>query len=61
VQACLALPGGRVVVDPRTEFEPAPVVAGAEDQDVALAEPDALGLLRRLQFSSTPRPTSPLA
>ena len=50
VQAGLALAGRRVVVAPRAERQPAPVVAGAEDEDVALAEPDALGLLDRLEL-----------
>src|SRR5215831_3037871 len=50
VQAGLALAGRRVVVAPRAEFEPAPVVAGAEDEDVPLAEAHPLGLLDRLEL-----------
>src|SRR5215831_20502199 len=50
VQTGLALAGRRVVVAPRAELEPAPVVAGAEDEDVPLTEPDALRLLDRLEF-----------
>ena len=29
------------------------MVAGAEDQDVALTEPDSLGLLNRLELSAS--------
>src|SRR5262249_49448651 len=50
VQAGLALAGRWVVVAPRAELEPAPVVAGAEDKDVPLAEPDPLGLSDRLEL-----------
>src|SRR5215471_7796865 len=50
VQAGLALAGRRVVVAPRAELEPAPVMAGAEDEDVTLAQPDPLGLLDRLEL-----------
>src|SRR5262249_4875312 len=50
VQAGLALAGRRVVVTPRAELEPPPVMAGAEDENVPLAEPDPLGLLDRLEL-----------
>src|SRR5512132_3247104 len=43
VQAGLALTRGRIPIVPRTEFQPAPVVPGPEDEDVALAELDTLG------------------
>src|SRR5262252_11243170 len=50
VQARLALARRRIVVAPRAELEPPPVVAGAEDEDVPLAEPDPLRPLDRLEF-----------
>src|SRR5712691_1534272 len=50
MQARLALAGRRVVVAPGADLAPAPVVTGAEDEDVALAEPDSLCLLDRLKF-----------
>src|SRR5215470_3889059 len=55
VQAGLALAGRRVVVAPRAELEPAPVMAGAEDKNVPLAEPDPLGLLDRLELRTGDR------
>jgi hypothetical protein len=51
VQAGLALPLRRRVVVPGAELEPAPVVAGAEDEYVALAELDALRLRALLELS----------
>src|SRR5262252_3917588 len=50
VQARLALAGRRVVVTPRAELEPPPVMTGAENENVPLAEPDPLGLLDRLEL-----------
>ena len=42
VEAGLALPHGRRAVVPWAQFEPTPVVASAEDEDIALTELDAL-------------------
>ncbi len=50
VQAGLAFAGRRVVVAPGPQREPPPVVPGPEQQDVALAQPDILRLLDRLQL-----------
>ena len=52
VEPGLALAGGRIVVAPGAEREAACVVAGAEDEDVALAELDALRLLDRLELGA---------
>ncbi len=48
VKAGLALARGLVV--PRAKREPAGMMAGAEHEDVAFAEPDALRLLDRLEL-----------
>ena len=50
VQPGLSLAGRRVLVAPGAEREAPRVVAGAEDEDVALAEPHALGCLDRLEL-----------
>src|SRR5215472_5116449 len=50
VQAGLPLTGRRVAVVPGAELEAAPVVAGAEDEDVAFTQPHVLGLLDGLKF-----------
>src|SRR5690348_7356063 len=57
VQARLALAGRRVAVVPRAKLEPAPVMAGAEDEDVPLAEPRPLSLLDRLELRTGHRLT----
>ena len=57
VQAGLALAGRRVVVAPRAQLQAAPVVPGAEHEDVPLAEPDSLRRLDRLQLGPGDRLT----
>ena len=50
MQARLALPRGRIVVAPGAKRQPACVMAGAEDENIALAQPNVLGFLDRLQL-----------
>ena len=52
MQPGLALARRRIFVVPGAEREPPGMVAGAEDEDVALAEPDALRRLDRLELGA---------
>src|SRR6266545_2613767 len=50
MQPGLALARRRVVIDPCAECQASSMMTGTKDQDIALAEPYALGSLDRFEF-----------